>query len=512
MKIIEPAPDETPFTLIDELLHQQQQLTAVERFSQRHEQAEGPVQERYYRDLVPLSRPGAGEQYGFEVDLEACSGCKACVVACHSLNGLDEEESWREVGSLVGELDGLTAQQTVTTACHHCADPACANGCPTRAYEKMEDTGIVRHLDDQCIGCRYCELKCPYEVPKFNRRLGIVRKCDMCHGRLAEGEAPACVQSCPNEAIRIRIVPVAEIEAKAARGERLLPGTVTSDLTLPSTTFLNLREGARMRPADEEHPHPAHGHFPLVWMLVATQFGAGILSADWLAGILGAAYPPAWHPVLGLALVHAGLAGSVLHLGRPLQAWRSFLGWRTSWLSREIMVFGAWAGAATAYVATRLVGPLAFLGPVAGAATVGLGIAGVFCSVMVYADTRRRFWSLPRTAARFYLTALIAGGAWVMPGMAALALAIQLALESRIATGQVADLARAGWLMCGPLKKILVARFWLGLGATLVMAVGPVNAPAVSALALVLAFTGELLARSLFFRAVDSPKMPGSPA
>ena len=149
-------------TLIDALLDEQRQLTAVERFAQKHEHAEAPIQSRYYRDLLPLSQPRAGEQYAFEVDLDKCSGCKACVVACHNLNGLEENESWRSVGLLVNAENSAPFQQTVTTACHHCVDPGCLNGCPVLAYEKDPITGIVRHLDDQCIGCQYCVLKCPY--------------------------------------------------------------------------------------------------------------------------------------------------------------------------------------------------------------------------------------------------------------------------------------------------------------------------------------------------------------
>src|SRR5262249_8030974 len=134
---------------IVELLLQRQQETPVETFSRLHCEHAVPAQARYYRDLIPAAAPGKGEQYAFEVDLDACSGCKACVAACHNLNGLEESELWRKVGLLSGGNTRAPVVQHVTAACHHCLEPACMEGCPVQAYEKDPITGIVRHLDDQ---------------------------------------------------------------------------------------------------------------------------------------------------------------------------------------------------------------------------------------------------------------------------------------------------------------------------------------------------------------------------
>ena len=188
-----PAPDTEGCTLVDALLEEERSLTAAQRFSRLHEHHDFPAQAKFYRDLIPLARPSAGQQYAFEVDLDKCSGCKACVTACHALNGLDDDESWRNVGLLHSDDWRAPFQMTVTTACHHCVDPGCLTGCPVLAYDKDAVTGIVRHLDDQCIGCQYCVMKCPYEVPQYSAKRGIVRKCDMCSDRLQNGEAPACV-------------------------------------------------------------------------------------------------------------------------------------------------------------------------------------------------------------------------------------------------------------------------------------------------------------------------------
>ena len=340
------------FPLLAELLAGQQRLdTPVARFSSAHDQL-APDVTAIAPQLIPLSAPRPGEQYAFEVALDSCTGCKACVSACHSLNGLDDTETWRDVGLLVSDDRHHPFTQTVTTACHHCADPACLNGCPVLAYEKDPVTGIVRHLDDQCIGCNYCVLKCPYDVPKYNARLGIVRKCDMCHDRLAHGEAPACAQACPTSAIRIVTVTTTAAANGAPRADTtaFLPAAPAPDYTQPTTRYVSRRAlPSDLVAADHATLRPQPPHWPLVALLTLMPMAVGCGVVDRVLS-----WPTAALVLVGWSAGAAGLALSVLHLGQPRRAWRVFLGWRASWLSREALVFGAWFLLATGYTAMRV--------------------------------------------------------------------------------------------------------------------------------------------------------------
>ena len=504
--------------IISEALRDQQTLrTPVALFSEEFDSR--TVGDRFSH-LIPLSKPTPGEQYGFEVNLDACTGCKACVAACHSLNGLDDDESWRDVGLLVG-LKKQPYVQTVTTACHHCEDPACSNGCPVLAYDKDPVTGIVRHLDDQCIGCSYCILKCPYDVPKFNLKRGIVRKCDMCQGRLAEGEAPACVQACPNEAIKIKVVKLSEVPDRG----QIIAGAFDSSYTRPTTTYTSSKPLPEAKAADEGQLRLDHAHPPLTWMLVLTQMSAGTFLINALAVWMGYFEAEETRVTLLTALTMGvvGIVLSVLHLGQPLKAWRAFLGWRKSWLSREIIAFGVFAK----------LGVLALLFP--SKLTLSLvalaGVLAVYTSVMVYVDTRRPFWSMELTGGKFFGTMLLLGTAipgviwaWMSHPLAQIAVPTALVLRWCVSLFEMREIKMARQDASGPwhmsariltekLPHLLRGRkIMLGMVGIILPAIifTQFHVAAVFTLSVAITLCSQLIERHYFFTACHGPKMPGN--
>ena len=525
-------------------------LTAVDEFARRHEADELPANAHNYRALIPLTAPGPGEQYGFDVDLDACTGCKSCVVACHSLNGLDEDESWRSVGTLQGG-GKLAFHQTVTSACHHCVDPACLKGCPVDAYEKDPVTGIVAHLDDQCIGCSYCTLTCPYEVPRFNADRGIVRKCDMCRGRLAEGEAPACVQACPNGAISITLVRTDAMRATSqVPGTALVPGAPSSALTVPTTVYRTKREiPADVRAADELSLRPAHGHTPLAVMLVLTQLAVGVLIVDLVLGrtLDGADALGASGSVLAAGAGILALLASTLHLGRPLYAFRAVLGVGHSWLSREIVAFGGFAALSTGYaVAAAAMGRDHQIALGLGFTAALVGVVGVACSVALYAVTKRTWWQMRRSALTFSLSGaasacgacaawlvimlvvrpeLAASGvgavralSWCAVAFAVVKLVREVSVFGHLRSAELTDLRRAALLLRRDLLPWVQLRHLVGaLGGVALPAIVAASMTSASVVAASWALTaaavlwlgGEMIERIHFFRVAVAPRMPG---
>jgi len=495
-------------TLIDELLSQQATLqTPAARFAEIHDR--NPDLASHYKQLIPLTKPAAGEQYAFEVSLDRCTGCKACVSACHSLNGLDDHETWRDTGLILGGDLAPTWQQTVTTACHHCEDPGCLNGCPVGAYEKEKDTGIVRHLDDQCIGCSYCILKCPYDVPKYSKKRGIVRKCDMCHSRLAEGEAPACVQACPTEAIKIITVRKQSPESRVQNGTlfqtsilNLQSAIPSSQTTMPTTRYVGREVPTTHYAADRASLIPQHAHWPLILMLALTQSGVGLLSSS-----IYSASPT--YTLTAAILFYLGMAASIFHLGQPLKAWRFFLGLRTSWLSREILAFSLFAPIPFVLVALPFTPDFPFknhFSLLTSHSALPIGLIAVFTSVMIYHDTHRALWKLPRSALRFFGTTA-AFAALTNPLILAAVLIIKLVPELLfLRHSKETDWSpdqHSARLQLSPLRPILIARI-----STALLAIPAAFVHPFAALPLLLA--SEILERQLFFQSVQAPKMPGS--
>ncbi len=544
-----PEFDTEPRTLVDVLLAEQGLMTAVDRFTRTLTGEEAAEPAVFYRDLIPLEAPAPDEQYAFEVDLDRCSGCKACVTACHSLNGLDDGETWREVGLLYSGDWRAPFQANVTTACHHCVDPGCLSGCPVLAYDKDPITGIVRHLDDQCIGCQYCVMKCPYDVPKYSVKRGIVRKCDMCSSRLSQGEAPACAQACPSQAIRITFVDrrKVSIQYRGVAGTQnpdtvpdehvFLPASPSPNHTLPTTRYKSARPlPARLLAGDHARMSPAEAHLPLVFMLVFSQLAVGAGVAAWLTA------PAKWLAMTAFAFGALGLGCGTLHLGQPFKAWRAFLGWRTSWFSREVIAFGAFVPLSALSAASCWIAPLAVFRPPLMCLASLTGLITVACSAMIYADTRREFWRASQCFGKFFGTTLLLGSATavaltaviqgsvavgngrMLAGLIFIVTLVKLGFENRIfrhlveeQTSAPAPLSKTARLLETELG--FMARIRVGCGAVggillpamLALGAFPAGSPTGFAVLGMFGFSllGELSERYLFFAAVAPAKMPG---
>ena len=163
------------------------------------------------------------EQFGFYFNAKRCTGCKTCMLACKDYRNLDASVSFRQVYEFVGgswskDERGRWAQNGVavyvSSACNHCASPACMEVCPTGAMGKNE-LGLVSVDEHRCIGCGYCALSCPYHAPKVDRTVGHSVKCDGCSQRAREGSAPVCVEACPLRALEFG--PISDLRARHGR-------------------------------------------------------------------------------------------------------------------------------------------------------------------------------------------------------------------------------------------------------------------------------------------------------
>lgn len=137
-------------------------------------------------------------QVAFYINMERCTGCKTCEVACKSERQLPTGVRWRRVRDFASESPPSVSH--LSLACNHCADPACIKVCPVKAYSKRPD-GVVVQNHAACIGCKACIGACPYGAPAFDARESKTSKCDYCADRVDQGLGPRCAEACPNDAL-----------------------------------------------------------------------------------------------------------------------------------------------------------------------------------------------------------------------------------------------------------------------------------------------------------------------
>jgi Fe-S-cluster-containing dehydrogenase component/DMSO reductase anchor subunit len=324
----------------------------------------------------------------FLFDLNRCTGCNACQLACTIENGLPLDVSWRSVFTYNAAHHPTLPRFHLSLACNHCAAAPCMAGCPALAYRRDPERGLVQVDATRCIGCRYCTWTCPYDALRYDARHGVVSKCTYCAERLAAGREPACTTGCPTGALRtttlddaaprraaaprrvaatgsdplghatvpgfpdvgtqpsIRLVPLAPGRCQPATGEEGLAAgpdaPASPPLSLPPAT-----------PPSAAPRISARGEWSLVvfTLLAATLVALGGAASPGVARLAAAlpggagwsSAPPVPGPAGVLALVLVACAASLAHLGRPARAWRAVLGVRRSWLAREVAGFGLFA-------------------------------------------------------------------------------------------------------------------------------------------------------------------------
>ncbi|WP_031517943.1 4Fe-4S dicluster domain-containing protein [Desulfofalx alkaliphila] len=162
---------------------------------------------------------------GVLVDVTRCIGCKACQTACKQWNDMPSSipefdnnlghpaktngYTWTTVYHRVVEKDNQDVIRTTKFQCMHCLDPGCVSACFSRAFQRDPKTGAAVYHPHLCVGCRYCMLACPFNVPKYqwDKVFPLVSKCQFCfdpkgkYDRVGHGQAPACVSTCPTQAL-----------------------------------------------------------------------------------------------------------------------------------------------------------------------------------------------------------------------------------------------------------------------------------------------------------------------
>ena len=152
------------------------------------------------------------------IDVTTCIGCKACQVACSEWNDIRADvgenigvydnpvdldaKAWTVMRFAETEEKGKLEWLIRKDGCMHCADPGCLKSCPAPGAIIQYKNGIVDFHQENCIGCGYCVTGCPFNVPRISKEDSKAYKCSLCSDRVAVGQEPACVKTCPTGAIQ----------------------------------------------------------------------------------------------------------------------------------------------------------------------------------------------------------------------------------------------------------------------------------------------------------------------
>lgn len=157
-------------------------------------------------------KPDLSDEFSMLNDCTKCIGCRGCQSACKTYHKYPREgadpkydmplELNAKNNTVIKLYSEKDSRSFVKRQCMHCDDPACVSACPVSALQKHPN-GIVTYDKSKCIGCRYCMIACPFDVPTFeyDKPFPVISKCDFCKDQLAKGGEPECARVCPTGAI-----------------------------------------------------------------------------------------------------------------------------------------------------------------------------------------------------------------------------------------------------------------------------------------------------------------------
>lgn len=421
------------------------------------------------------------EQALFTLDLDRCTGCSACAIACRTENLVDPQIDWRRIHTFNEHNLPEAPVFHYSLACNHCLDPACLYGCPANAYTKDPLTGAVLLDGDRCIGCHYCTWVCPYGAPQFNPSSGVMEKCTFCSHRLDQGLEPACADACPVDALGFvergspdGVSPPGFPDVGLQPAIRLKPRRrLTRSPEMTASAAFSVDQPA---PRTEARESRLRSEWPL---LVFTLLVTGLVS--FVTARLVRSEDLHWPAVMALGLL--AMMVSTLHLGKPARAWRAVLNVRTSWVSREVACYAAFLGA------TGALGISGSRSTGLALAAVALGFATLLCVDMVYRIPGARVITVPHSAMTtltgFFLVGILVRSPWIAAPAAVVKLGLYLWRPgNRGSSDRVLSTLR---ILVGLVAPMIL---WMsGVESTLLLLGGPL--------------VGEIIDRAQFYEELD---------